>query len=178
MRIIAPLLLLPLAMLCPAAGAAGQAPASPTVQSAPQSPTQSPAHGSTQNSAQNPASSQVQSTAPAAGASSSTTSGGRGLTVVRDAETGRLRAPTPDEMRALQRKGPAALAAPAQPTVVTGADGRRHVQLGESGLVYSVVRRGPDGKLDQQCVHGAEAAGRALAQPAPGADQEARHDHR
>ena len=178
MRIIAPLLLLPLAMLCAAAGAAGQAPASPAVQSAPQGSAQSPTHGSTPSPAQTPAASQVQSTVPAAGASSSTTSGAQGLTVVRDAETGRLRAPTPDEMRALQRKSPAALAAPPQPTMITGADGRRHVQLGERGLVYSVVRRGPDGKLDQQCVHGAEAAGRVLAQPAPGADQEARHDHR
>lgn len=178
MRIIAPLLLLPLAMPCPAAGAAGQAPASPAAQSAAQGSAQSPANSSTPSPAKNLASSQAQSTAPGAGASSSTTSGARGLTVVRDAETGRLRTPTPDEMRALQRKGPAALAAPAQPTMITGADGRRHVQLGERGLVYSVVRRGPDGKLDQQCVHGAEAAGRVLAQPAPGADQEARHDHR
>ena len=174
MRIIAPLLLLPLAMLCSAAGAAGQAPASPAVQPAPQSPAQ----GTVQGPVRSPASPPAPRTAPSASTAASSPGGAQGLTVVRDAETGRLRAPTPDEMRALQRTGPAALAAPPQPTMITGTDGRRHVQLGERGLVYSVVTRSPDGKLDQQCVHGAAAAGRALAQPAPGADQEARHDHR
>ena len=84
-------------------------------------------------------------------------------------------------MRALQRTAPLPLTAPPQPTMVTGPDGRRHVHLGARGLVYSVIKRGPDGKLDQQCVHGLDAAGRVLAQPAPdhsGIDQEARHDHR
>ena len=170
-----PLFILPLALLCSAAGAANQAPPSPAAQPAPQAAAQSPAQASTQTPA--PASSGV----PGSGAGSTPAGGAQGLTVVRDAETGRLRAPTPDEMRALQRKGPSALAAPPQPTLITGPDGRRHVHLGERGLVYSVVKRGPDGKLDQQCVHGRDAAGRALAQPAldrNGADQEARHDHR
>lgn len=103
----------------------------------------------------------------------------QGLTVVRDADTGRLRAPTPTEMQALQRRGPSTLAAQPRPTMITGSDGRRHVQLGERGLVYSVVTRAPSGTLDQHCVNGADAAERALAQPAAGADlQEARHDHR
>ena len=103
----------------------------------------------------------------------------QGLTVVRDADTGRLRAPTPTEMQALQRRGPGTLAAQPRPTMITGSDGRRHVQLGERGLVYSVVTRAPSGTLDQHCVNGADAAERALAQPAAGADlQEARHDHR
>jgi len=149
MRIAAPLLLLSLAALSSAAGAAGHTPAQAAPLVSAQSATQ---------------------TTPQTGAT-------QGLTVVRDAETGRLRAPTPTEMRALQRTGPAALAAPAQPPMVTGPDGRRHVELGERGLVYSVVKRGPDGKLDQQCVQGADAAGRALAQPASDAEQEARHDH-
>lgn len=171
----APLFILPLTLLCSAAGAASQAPASPAAQPAPQAAAQSPAQAATPTPA--PASSGV----PGSGASSPPTGAARGLTVVRDAETGRLRAPTPDEMRALQRKSPSVLAAPPQPTMITGPDGRRHVQLGERGLVYSVVRRGPDGKLDQQCVHGLDAAGRVLAQPALeriGSDQEARHDHR
>lgn len=153
MRIAAPLLLLSLAALSSAAGAADHTPA----QAAPLVSAQS----ATQTTPQ---------TTPQTGAT-------QGLTVVRDAETGRLRAPTPTEMRALQRTGPAALAAPAQPAMVTGPDGRRHVELGERGLVYSVIKRGPDGKLDQQCVQGADGAGRALAQPASGAEQEARHDH-
>jgi hypothetical protein len=160
---------LPLALLCASAGAANQAPPGPTAQPAPQT--------SAHSHAQSPA----PSSAPAPGTTSTTAGPAQGLTVVRDAETGRLRAPTPDEMRALQRRGPSPPAAPPQPTMVTGPDGRRHVQLGERGMVYSVVKRGPDGKLDQQCVHGADAAGRVLAQPAPdnsGSDQEARHDHR
>lgn len=178
MRIIAPFILLPLAMLYSAAGASGQAPASPAVQSTTQVSAQSPAPSPVRNPASPPAPGTVPGSGTSSSTSSAMSSGAQGLTVVRDAETGRLRAPTPDEMRALQRKSPAALAAPAQHTMITGADGRRHVQLGERGLVYSVVKRGPDGKLDQQCVPGADAAGRVLAQPAPGADQEARHDHR
>jgi hypothetical protein len=161
MRIAAPLLLLSLAALCPAASAAGQAPAPST----PAGTTQGATTRSVQNA--NPSPSR---TTPQTGA-------GQGLTVVRDAETGRLRAPTPTELRALQSQGPAALAPPSNPTMITGADGRRHVQLGERGLVYSMVTRGPDGKLDQHCVQGADAAGRALAQSASGAAQEARHDH-
>ena len=142
MRIVAPLLFLPLAALCPATGATGQAPAQ----------------------------------APPAAAQANA---GQGLTVVRDADTGRLRAPTPAEMQALQRRAPGALAAPPRPGMITGRDGRRQVQLGERSLVYSVVTRTPNGKLDQHCVDGADAAERALAQSAKGADQqEARHDHR
>ena len=53
------------------------------------------------------------------------------------------------------------MAAPA-PKMVTGPGGRRSVQLGERGMVYSVVTRGADGKLEEQCVHGAHAADHAV----------------
>lgn len=88
----------------------------------------------------------------------------QGMVVVRDADTGELRAPTADEARALHPRtnaSAAAVAAPA-PKMVTGPGGRRSVQLGERGMVYSVVTRGADGKLEEQCVHGAHAADHAL----------------
>lgn len=85
-----------------------------------------------------------------------------GMVVVRDPHTGQLRAPTPAEMQALARSAPATRVAPTQHQLVTGADGRSHVQLGERGMVYSVVTRDGQGRLEQRCVHGAEAAGQAV----------------
>lgn len=120
---------------------------------------------------------------PQAAASSAT----QGLTVVRDAESGELRAPTSAERQALHAATPSSAARPSQPTVVTGSDGRLNAQLGESRLVYSVVTRGPDGKLDQTCVHGVDAAERtmngnvsaAIEAAAPATvHQKGRHDHR
>ena len=87
-----------------------------------------------------------------------------GMVVVRDAETGELRAPTAEEARPLHPRtnaSAAGTAAPA-PKMVTGPGGRRSVQLGERHMVYSVVTRGADGKLEEQCVHGAHAADHAL----------------
>lgn len=92
-----------------------------------------------------------------------------GMVVVRDAQTGQLRAPTPAEMRALTPPSASAkMSPPSQPVLVTHPGGSRHVRLGESGLVYSVVKRGADGKLDGQCVHGAAAAEKAI-KPSTGA---------
>lgn len=88
----------------------------------------------------------------------------QGMVVVRDADTGELRAPTADEARALHPRtnaSAAGTAAPA-PKMVTGPGGRRSVQLGDRHMVYSVVTRGADGKLEEQCVHGAHAADHAL----------------
>ena len=88
----------------------------------------------------------------------------QGMVVVRDADTGELRAPTADEARALHPRSSASaagVAAPA-PKMVTGPGGRRSVQLGERQMVYSVVTRGADGKFEQQCVHGAHAADGAV----------------
>lgn len=87
-----------------------------------------------------------------------------GMVVVRDADTGELRAPTSEEARALHPRtnaSAAGTAAPA-PKMVTGPGGRRSVQLGDRHMVYSVVTRGADGKLEEQCVHGAHAAEHAL----------------
>lgn len=103
----------------------------------------------------------------------------QGLTVVRDAETGELRAPSAAESEALRAQTAAPSARPPRPALVTGADGRESVRLGSSRLVYSVVKRGPDGKLDHQCVEGADGVHAHLNHGAPGGAQEkARHDHR
>ena len=91
---------------------------------------------------------------------------GKGMVVVRDAQTGKMRAPTPDELRALRAKTPpppAAMAGSAQPQTLTNRrSGARGVRLGEKNLVYEVVTRGPDGKLSETCVQGADAAEHAL----------------
>ena len=105
----------------------------------------------------------------------------QGLTVVRDAETGELRAPTAVETQALQPQAAAATARSQQPTMVTGADGRQSVYLGSSQHVYAVVKRGADGKLDHQCVEGADAAHDHLNHDAPAGakvQEKARHEHR
>jgi len=103
----------------------------------------------------------------------------QGLTVVRDAETGELRAPSAAESEALRAQTAAPSARPPLPALVTGADGRESVRLGSSRLVYSVVTRGPDGKLDHHCVEGADGVHAHLNHGAPGGAQEkARHDHR
>lgn len=86
----------------------------------------------------------------------------QGMVVVRDAQTGQLRAPTAAESRALAPRATTSLAAPARPNMVTHPGGARQVRLGERGLVYSVVTRDGDGKLSEQCVHGAEAADKAV----------------
>src|SRR5438067_9436811 len=81
-----------------------------------------------------------------------------GMVVVRDAQSGKMRAPTPDELRALRAKAPPAAAAltatPQQPRVTTRRDGSRSVLLGSKSMVYEVVTRDANGKLSSQCVQG------------------------
>lgn len=101
---------------------------------------------------------------PAAGAAQEQS----GMVVVRDPQTGQLRAPTPAESRALApAPSSAAMRATSPPALVTHPGGSRQVRLGERGLVYSVVTRGADGKLAGQCVHGPAAADNAVRAPAP-----------
>ncbi|MGZ5201702.1 MAG: post-PEP-CTERM-1 domain-containing protein [Telluria sp.] len=108
--------------------------------------------------------------------------GQEGMVVVRDPQTGQLRAPTPAERKALTA-GPAAslrAAAPVSslaPQVVRNPDGSRKVKLGQRGLVFDVVTRAPDGRLTEQCVQGEDAASRAVKQPAT-QQQEPRHEDR
>jgi hypothetical protein len=84
-----------------------------------------------------------------------------GMVAVRDAQTGKMRAPTPDELKALRGAAPppAALrAGKPQPQTLSGRSGARGVRLGEKTMVYEVVTRGADGKLSSECVHGDGAA--------------------
>jgi len=96
--------------------------------------------------------------------------GQEGMVVVRDPQTGKLRAPTADELKALRAQTPsAALAAPRQPATVSRGDGSRGVRLGEGNMVYEVVTRGADGKLTRECVEGSTGAAQALDHAGAGA---------
>ncbi|WP_158643102.1 choice-of-anchor J family PEP-CTERM protein [Pseudoduganella lurida] len=96
----------------------------------------------------------------------------KGLVVVRDAETGQLRAPTAEEYRALVPKAASAanarmargVAAPA-PQVTITKSGVRKVSVADKA-VYSVVTRAADGSLDEACVTGQAAADKAVSQAA------------
>jgi hypothetical protein len=91
-----------------------------------------------------------------------------GMVVVRDPQTGKMRAPTPDELKVLRNNTPAAAALSSVPRAAslgTRHDGARGVRLGDRTMVYDVVTRGADGKLSRQCVEGADAAQNAIAHP-------------
>jgi hypothetical protein len=82
-----------------------------------------------------------------------------GMVVVRDPLTGKMRAPTADELKELRAKTPAgaSLVAPRAPAAMSRRDGARGVRLGDNSMVYDVVTRGPDGKLTRECVQGGAA---------------------
>jgi hypothetical protein len=104
----------------------------------------------------------------------------QGLIVVRDAQTGKLRSATPAEAKVLRaQQVRRTLAAPAATsTVNVRPNGTLHKHLGERGMVYSVVTRNVDGKLDTQCVKGEDAAKAALDHPAAATEQEHKHESR
>lgn len=110
-------------------------------------------------------------------------SGQEGMVVVRDPQTGKMRAPTPQELRELRAKAPRSSAAvagtpPQQPKALTGRHGAHGVRLGEKTLVYDVVTRGEDGKLSSQCVHGDAAAQDAMQHSDHAQQEEHRHEAR
>lgn len=101
-----------------------------------------------------------------------------GMVVVRDANTGQLRAPTAAELGVLQAQQKAlGLVRPSavESRVTIRPNGTLHKHLGENAMVFSVVHRDSHGKLGMQCVKGQDAASAALAQPAPATARE--HDH-
>jgi hypothetical protein len=106
----------------------------------------------------------------------------KGMVVVRDPQTGKMRAPTPEELRALRAKAPPPAASlngtTSAPQNLTRRDGAKGVRLGEKTLVYDVVTRGEDGKLSSQCVHGEDAAREAMQHPANAEQKEHRHEAR
>jgi hypothetical protein len=104
----------------------------------------------------------------------------QGLIVVRDAQTGKLRNATPAEAKVLraQQVRRNLVAPAATSTINVRRDGTLHKHLGERGMVYSVVTRNAEGKLDTQCVKGEEAAEAALGHPATATGQEHKHGSR
>jgi hypothetical protein len=97
-----------------------------------------------------------------------------GMKAYKDAETGKLRKATQEELQIeAQATLPANNAAAAQVTVAP--DGRKSALLDESFMSYAVVRKGDQGKLDMVCVTGEGEAQRAL-KGAPVA-KESRHAH-
>jgi hypothetical protein len=99
-----------------------------------------------------------------------------GMTVVRDAQTGKLRAPTSAELRALRASAiaPQVNMLPVPPTTSTlRPDGTRAIALGERGMVYAVMRRSADGTLAGHCVNSEQGALDAIDR-----QQESDHDLR
>ncbi len=94
------------------------------------------------------------------------------MIVVRDPDTGKLRAPTAKEIEALRAAGaaikPAFSKGVRTTTVETLPSGRRRAQLGPEYFRYSVVRKNADGTLSEECVP-ASKVGEALKAPAPAA---------
>lgn len=86
-----------------------------------------------------------------------------GVIVVKDAQTGKLRAPTAAEYKALAKLAqPAPRAMTAPPATIKRADGTVQRRLGEAGMTYSVISRDKDGNLRIDCVQGPDAAQQAI----------------
>ena len=107
---------------------------------------------------------------PCAGAA-----GQEGMVVVRDRESGQLRAPTPAELRTLRAQQKAMAPPAAVAPSVQRPDGTRHLHLGERSMVYSVLSRDAGGKQVIGCT-GAHAARAAIETPAHGASSR-EHGH-
>lgn len=93
----------------------------------------------------------------------------QGQMIVRDAATGRLRGPTPEEAAALHAAGPQALRGARRQGNVSrshrsGATGAR---MDDSSMSFVVLVRQPDGRLAESCFENQAAAEAALAGPAP-----------
>lgn len=117
-----------------------------------------------------------------------------GAQVVRDADTGKLRAPNHEEHKALrEQQREARKAEPADAArrgLVTGtldpaparrANGMVSLELDESSMSYTVMTRRPDGSLAMQCVTGSDAAARAMRGARgglPTSSKEHGHDHK
>ena len=91
-----------------------------------------------------------------------------GQMAVRDAATGRLRAPTAVEAETLHAAGAKSLRTLARgPETLTRyhQSGATGVRLSESFMSYSMVVKQPDGRLTEYCFESREAAEAALAAP-------------
>jgi hypothetical protein len=102
--------------------------------------------------------------ATAAAAPAAATTGGDALAVVRDAETGQLRAPTAEELAAMNRRqagqqlrAPRPTDAPSTPLVRRTSGSAVNVRLTPEFASYAVMVRQPDGTLAQRCIQAPDA---------------------
>lgn len=103
-----------------------------------------------------------------------------GMVAVRDAVTGQLRAPTAEELAALQAKSQAAKSTRLRALSVAPVQAERMNSRGAFGfrpgpenVSYSVVTRNADGSLSSTCVQGQDQAEAIVkAQPAKSANKE------
>jgi len=89
----------------------------------------------------------------------------RAQTASRDTETGELRAPNADEVKALSGSAsrPVGLVSgKSKLPQIRHADGTIQQELDTSSLMYSVAKRNPDGSISQYCVTGSDAAERLV----------------
>jgi hypothetical protein len=92
-----------------------------------------------------------------------------GLKVFIDPVTGQIRQPTAAEIGALSE--PKTATAQAEPVLIPGPGGGNGVgaMLDESTMMYMVVTKRQDGKLDMDCVTGDKTAANRVANPKPAA---------
>jgi len=92
---------------------------------------------------------------------------GTGMTVVRDAETGKLRAPTAEEqvtMTAAKAAKSLNFRVAAKPTMQRyHASGARGARLTDEFMSTSIALIKPDGSLEKQCFESSEAAVAAMS---------------
>lgn len=86
--------------------------------------------------------------------------------VVRDAETGQLRAPTAEEAAALRAAAGKSASTTSAPREIRHKNGAVEMVLDNSTLMYSVARRHADGSISQACVQGEDKAVAATRVPA------------
>ena len=109
-----------------------------------------------------------------------------GQTVHKDPRTGKIRNATAAEAkqlndlraadRAAQKAERAASGAPATGVVRLQQNGIVAAHVGEESMVYSVMRRTADGKLEADCIHGKTAAEHALSHPVTTHSKEHQHE--
>jgi hypothetical protein len=90
---------------------------------------------------------------------------GKAAKVFIDPVTGQVRQPTAAEINTLSE--PKAVAVQSQPTLIAGPGGGVGAVLDDSTMMYMMVTKTPDGKLDMDCVTGDKAAANRLANPKP-----------
>jgi len=86
--------------------------------------------------------------------------GSAGMVVARDPQTGELRAPTAEEMQALQSQSSITTGSQA-PQAVAAPQSGAGLTLGEDSQTYAVVHKNPDGTISF-----GEATGKAAAEKA------------